>query len=66
LKPTEIILRWGIKVMNLIDVHCMHVWKYHEETPLYGLIYALFATGEANEQWDRQEEEGGWSFIEHC
>jgi hypothetical protein len=24
-----------IKGANLIKVHYMHVWKYHNETPLY-------------------------------
>jgi hypothetical protein len=39
MKPVETVLRrgeWGRGIgVNLIEVHCMFVWKYHNETPLY-------------------------------
>jgi hypothetical protein len=46
MKPVEIVLQseekglgGGIEGVNLIEVHCMHVWKYQNETTLYKLIY---------------------------
>jgi hypothetical protein len=41
IKPVEIVLRWGdgrggsMMEGNLIKVHCKHIWKCHNETPLY-------------------------------
>jgi hypothetical protein len=39
MKPVEIVLRGGVKDNDsggeFTKVHCNHIWKYHNETPLY-------------------------------
>jgi predicted DNA-binding antitoxin AbrB/MazE fold protein len=46
MKPVKIVFKRGkgmirvIEGVNLIKVHYVQVWKYHNETPFVKLIYA--------------------------
>jgi hypothetical protein len=33
---------------NLIKVHYMHVWEFHNETPLYDMLIKMYKNNEEN------------------
>jgi hypothetical protein len=52
-----------IAELNLIKIHCMNVWKYHNETTLYNW-YMLIRV--RDQEWEREKEIEAWLSSLSC